>query len=742
VTALKNSIVSRFYAVFWCLLMVEDILQLLQVIHPFRAAGRNWSVGQTVELADRQARAIIAQGYARPIDRSNDHFSDVVSEDVQGTDAIDPEVSVIVPIYRSARYVKPLIESLIGQACDVSTEMVFVDDASPDASGVRIAKLLRKRSGWKLIRLSANTGYSHAVNRGVSHSRGKYLWLLNADTKPEPDALARLLRFAGANSDAGVIGSKTLSRNGKVISVGSEWSSPDRTYVHCADDVSRPVERDMITFASVLIPRNIWDRLGGLDEAYRIAYAEDSDFCMRARDLGLKVFCEPASRVIHKVAHSGRQNHEHLAANLRLFNKRWVKTGKVAAFAAKRGHRLSPKKSITFAPPSGCLGDLVCLISAARRLARQHPELAVSVQTDSKIIEAFGDDLITVTSSDNTIPVKVEKLHRGGLAGKYGNYVGTYCAALGAEIDRLAAPELPAVGPPPYLEPGSYVALQPFSLTAENPPQESIRQLIRAMRKIAPVVIVGKPDTPKHEDATYCLGDEMSLLSVVAHARLVLTPRSASAHVAAGYGVPHVVWVPDDGENWHINYPNVTQVRVPIRDGITGVIEAAHKLLHSEARGYPDYLNKGNAMAWIEERALSVCKGRGLDIGAGSFPLKGSISIDKTAGCDAHQLGQFSDGSLDFVFSSHCLEHLESPLDALRLWTSKLKPGGVLFLYLPHPDMEDWHPGGPFVGDQHKWIPDPSTICDWLETELRLERVKVEEKADAYWSFAATGYRN
>lgn len=58
------------------------------------------------------------------------------------------------------------------------------------------------------------------------------------------------------------------------------------------------------------------------------------------------------------------------------------------------------------------------------------------------------------------------------------------------------------------------------------------------------------------------IGDEMNMLKIIRHAALVLTPRSASAHIAAGYGVKTVVWVPNDGENWHLDYPNWQHRRI------------------------------------------------------------------------------------------------------------------------------------------------------------------------------------
>ena len=47
----------------------------------------------------------------------------------------------------------------------------------------------------------------------------------------------------------------------------------------------------------------------------------------------------------------------------------------------------------------------------------------------------------------------------------------------------------------------------------------------------------------------------------------------------------------------------------------------------------------------------------------------------------------FGAGSMDYVFSSHCLEHIENDWQALREWWRVLKSGGYLVLYLPHRDV-------------------------------------------------------
>jgi hypothetical protein len=94
---------------------------------------------------------------------------------------------------------------------------------------------------------------------------------------------------------------------------------------------------------------------------------------------------------------------------------------------------------------------------------------------------------------------------------------------------------------------------------------------------------------------------------------------------------------------------------------------------------YPKYLNKGNAISYIMEKAKQYCSGVGLDIGADIWPFPGAIPIINEKYQNAYKLDNFENESLDYIISSHCLEHLEKWQDVLRLWIKKLKMMGYYF---------------------------------------------------------------
>lgn len=154
-----------------------------------------------------------------------------------------------------------------------------------------------------------------------------------------------------------------------------------------------------------------------------------------------------------------------------------------------------------------------------------------------------------------------------------------------------------------------------------------------------------------------------------------------------------------------------------------------------KGRFYPDYLTVGGASHAIFRKALEFCQGRGIDVGAGLWPLPGAIPVDVARGPGVGtSVSDFEDSSLDYVFSSHCLEHITNWREGLKEWVKKLKVGGIIFLYLPHPDCAIWHPGSPFVGDGHKWIPAAEVVSEALK-ELGCEIIGRDDGPDGMFSF-------
>lgn len=117
------------------------------------------------------------------------------------------------------------------------------------------------------------------------------------------------------------------------------------------------------------------------------------------------------------------------------------------------------------------------------------------------------------------------------------------------------------------------------------------------------------------------------------------------------------------------------------------------EFINFKGKLYPEYQSKGNAAQWILPFAKEWCKGEGYDIGCNraEWAFPGAQLIDLTLN-DEYDAYNLPNQQVDYIFSSHCLEHLVDWVGALEYWGSKLKAGGILFLYLPHESQEYWHP--------------------------------------------------
>lgn len=129
---------------------------------------------------------------------------------------------------------------------------------------------------------------------------------------------------------------------------------------------------------------------------------------------------------------------------------------------------------------------------------------------------------------------------------------------------------------------------------------------------------------------------------------------------------------------------------------------------------YPKFQSEGNASQFAIPYAKHVCKGEGVDVGCGTnpewwFPNATPIDIQIK---DEYHAFELPSMNYDFIYSSHCLEHLNKWYEAVEYWTKCLKKnGGVLFLYLPDYSQEYWRP---WNNRKHKSIIDKKYIHDLM----------------------------
>jgi SAM-dependent methyltransferase len=84
---------------------------------------------------------------------------------------------------------------------------------------------------------------------------------------------------------------------------------------------------------------------------------------------------------------------------------------------------------------------------------------------------------------------------------------------------------------------------------------------------------------------------------------------------------------------------------------------------------------------------LQVLKGKGLDIGAGDDPVTPDVQRFDTEHGDANEITKYIHDQFDFVYASHCLEHMYKPREALLDWWNLVRVGGHIFFAVPDEDL-------------------------------------------------------
>lgn len=187
-----------------------------------------------------------------------------------------PVVSVIIPSYNHARYVRDAIRSVAGQVRDgFALELIVIDDGSKDGS-VELLKTMQQSGefDFKLV-VKDNEGLCRTLNRAVrEHSTGQYISVIASDDMWEPGKLAKQLGALRAHpgSELCYSNAQTFGENIE----GGKWSK-----FHFTGNVRRMLTvYNFVPAGTVLFTRRLYDAIGGYDETG--LKLEDWDFLLRA----------------------------------------------------------------------------------------------------------------------------------------------------------------------------------------------------------------------------------------------------------------------------------------------------------------------------------------------------------------------------------------------------------------------------------------------------------------------------
>lgn len=236
---------------------------------------------------------------------------DVVQDDVMGYRvryalSDTPRVSVVIPTHEHPELLKPCTDALLASTYP-DLEIILVENNSKDPATFALYEELKKK-GVRVVTYTGKFNFSAIVNMGAQAATGEYLTLLNNDVFLSTPSWAEEMTGVLQQKDVGAVGGRlrfpddTLQHAGLLIGVGgvatSAYARMQRAAVgymarsHYVCDVAA------VTGALLMTKKSLFDRLGGLDEGFAVAY-NDVDYCMRVREAGLSVVYVPYAEGEH-----------------------------------------------------------------------------------------------------------------------------------------------------------------------------------------------------------------------------------------------------------------------------------------------------------------------------------------------------------------------------------------------------------------------------------------------------------
>ncbi len=238
----------------------------------------------------------------------------------------NPLVSVVIVNWNGKQHLAECLDSLVAQNIK-DREIVLVDNGSHDGS---VEMVQGAYPFIRVVSLPENLGFAGGNNAGIRIASGKYIALLNNDTRVDPEWMPSLLKEAEASSPhVGMWASKILSyENPELIDNVGLLMYPDglgRGKGRLEKDEGQYDQTGEAFFPSGcagLYRREMLDEIGLFDEEF-FAYADDVDLGLRARLAGWQCIYVPSAKVYHKYSASSSA-HSPFKAFLVERNRIWV----------------------------------------------------------------------------------------------------------------------------------------------------------------------------------------------------------------------------------------------------------------------------------------------------------------------------------------------------------------------------------------------------------------------------------
>lgn len=225
--------------------------------------------------------------------------------------AKETDLSIIVVNWNTRQMLANCLASIEATLQGFAHEVIVVDNGSIDGSQ---AMLKARFPRVRLIQNEENVGFARANNQALAVSAGTYALLLNSDALLSANAAKAMLDLAKAKPRAGIVGAQLLNEDGTFQASHTPFPSLRQEFMtlsglgrlFCsgwypsreAEEDKGPQLVDYVEGASLLVRREAFEDVGGMDEHY-FMYSEEVDWCYAMKERGWEIWYHPAAKVIH-----------------------------------------------------------------------------------------------------------------------------------------------------------------------------------------------------------------------------------------------------------------------------------------------------------------------------------------------------------------------------------------------------------------------------------------------------------
>ena len=237
---------------------------------------------------------------------------------------IRDRVSIVVLIWNNLKVSMECIQSILTMTKH-PYELILVDNGSSESVEKILKKKLRKNKHIKVIRNDINQGFPQGCNDGMKHATGDHILLLNNDTLLTPFWLTRMV--AGFTfPDTGIVGPMSINISGfqNINSTDVPYNDSrelcDFSNHFALQNLGIFPRVDLITGFAMLIRKEVWEKIGGMDPVFGFGNCEDADYCARAKRAGFIInLCNDI--FIHHIGSVSFQELEVEVDNLIVYNQ-------------------------------------------------------------------------------------------------------------------------------------------------------------------------------------------------------------------------------------------------------------------------------------------------------------------------------------------------------------------------------------------------------------------------------------